>query len=159
MPQQKIRTFLWFDANAEEAANFYVSLFENSRVTQVTRAPAGGPMPAGSVLTVAFELAGIEYIGLNGGPHHTFTEAISLSVDCATQEEVDRLWERLTDGGSPIQCGWLKDRYGLCWQIVPSVLPEMLSGADPVKSQRAFVAMMGMTKLDIAGLRRAYDGM
>ena len=148
MPRQKITTFLWFDAQAEEAANFYVSLFENSRVTHVT------PGPSGAAFVVEFELAGVLYIALNGGPMFKFTEAISLSVDCADQAEVDRLWENLTsNGGSPSQCGWLKDRYGLSWQIVPTVLPKLLS--EP--SGRVMQAMLQMTKLDIQKLQDAYD--
>lgn len=149
MPRQKITTFLWFDTQAEEAANFYVSLFKDSRVTRVT------PGPNGTAFVVEFELAGVPYIALNGGPMFKFTEAISLSVDCADQVEVDELWEKLTsNGGSPSQCGWLKDKYGLSWQIVPSVLPKLM--ADP--SGRVMQAMLQMTKLDIQKLQDAFDG-
>jgi len=128
---QKIRTFLWFDHQAEEAADLYVSLFENSKIVAVTRYGAGGPGPAGSVMTVLFELAGIEFVALNGGPIFNFTEAISLTVDCASQAEVDRLWEQLSAGGQPSRCGWLKDKYGLSWQIVPSVLPSRSASWPP----------------------------
>ena len=149
MNRQKITTFLWFDSQAEEAANFYVSLFKDSRITHVTLGPTG------AAFVVEFELAGIQYIALNGGPMFKFTEAISLSVDCADQAEVDELWEKLTsNGGSPSQCGWLKDKFGLSWQIVPTVLPKLLS--DP--SGRVMQAMMQMTKLDIQMLQHAYDG-
>jgi predicted 3-demethylubiquinone-9 3-methyltransferase (glyoxalase superfamily) len=158
MPRQKITTFLWFDTQAEEAANFYVSLFKDSKVTHVSRYPEGCPAPAGSVMTVEFQLAGQQYIALNGGPIFKFTEAISLSVDCESQEEVDRLWARLTDGGSEGQCGWLKDRYGLSWQIVPSVLVQLMTDPDRSKGNRVVGAMMQMKKLDIATLQRAHAG-
>jgi len=149
MTRLKITTFLWFDSQAEEAANFYVSLFKDSRISHVT------PGPTGAAFVVEFELAGIQYIALNGGPMFKFTEAISLSVDCVDQAEVDELWEKLTsNGGSPSQCGWLKDKFGLSWQIVPSVLPKLMS--DP--SGRSMQAMMQMTKLDIQKLQDAYDG-
>lgn len=148
MPRQKVTTFLWFDTQAEEAANFYVSLFDNSRVTRVT------PGPTGAVFVVEFELDGVQYIALNGGPMYKFTEAISLSVDCADQAEVDELWEKLSAGGSDFNCGWLKDRYGLSWQIVPSVLPILM--ADP--SGRVMQALMQMTKIDIQKLQDAFDG-
>ena len=148
MTRQKITTFLWFDSQAEEAANFYVSLFKDSRITHVT------PGPIGAALVVEFELAGIKYIALNGGPMFKFTEAISLSVDCTDQAEVDELWEKLSQGGSKSQCGWLKDKYGLSWQIVPSILPKLM--ADP--SGRVMQALMQMTKIDIAFLQRAHDG-
>lgn len=152
---QKIRPCLWFDNQAEEAAEFYVSVFGgDSRIENVTRWPEGSES-AGSVLTVDFVLAGQEYLGLNGGPQFTFDEAVSLSVDCADQEEVDRLWERFTEEGEESQCGWLKDRYGLSWQIVPRELPELLSGPDRARAERAMKAMMGMRKLDIQALRDA----
>jgi predicted 3-demethylubiquinone-9 3-methyltransferase (glyoxalase superfamily) len=155
---QKIRTFLWYDNNAEEAANFYCSLFKDSKVVNVTRYPEGSPFaPAGTVMTVEFLLAGIQFIALNGGPHFKFTEAISLSVDCEDQAEVDHLWDKLTQGGSPSQCGWLKDKYGLSWQIVPRALPELLSSKDAAKSQRVMAAMMQMTKIDVATLQRAAE--
>ncbi|WP_327115603.1 VOC family protein [Streptomyces sp. NBC_01341] len=152
---QKIRPCLWFDDQAEEAAAFYVSVFGgDSRIENVTRWPEGTES-AGSVLTVDFVLAGQEYLGLNGGPQFTFDEAVSLSVDCADQEEVDRLWAKFTEAGEESRCGWLKDKYGLSWQIVPRELPELLSGPDRARAQRAMKAMMGMRKLDIQALRDA----
>jgi predicted 3-demethylubiquinone-9 3-methyltransferase (glyoxalase superfamily) len=155
---QKITPFLWFDNQAEEAANFYVSVFPNSKIVKIVRNTAGGPGPAGSVLTVAFELDGMSFVGLNGGPHFKFTEAVSFVVNCQSQEEVDRYWEKLTaGGGSPVQCGWLKDKFGLSWQVVPSVLPELLSNPDPAKAGRAMQAMMTMTKIDIAALKKAAE--
>lgn len=160
MIRQKITTFLWYDNNAEEAANFYCSLFNDSKVNKVTRYPEGSPFAqAGTVMTVEFQLAGTQFIALNGGPHFKLTEAVSLSVDCADQAEVDHLWDKLTqDGGSPSQCGWLKDRFGLSWQIVPRALPELLSGGDGAKAQRVVQAMLQMSKLDVAALRQAADG-
>ncbi len=149
---QKIRTCLWFDGNGQEAAEFYVSVFKDrgdSGITGVT------PGPNVAALVVAFRLAGAEFLALNGGPHFKFNEAVSLSVDCRSQEEVDDLWEKLSAGGSPGQCGWLKDRYGLSWQIVPSVLPALLAGADAGRAQRVLGALMGMTKLDIRALEAA----
>jgi predicted 3-demethylubiquinone-9 3-methyltransferase (glyoxalase superfamily) len=151
--------FLWFDNNAEEAMNLYVSIFPNSKVLSTTRYPAGGPAPAGTVMTAQFSLNGQEFVALNGGPMHKFTEAISFTVNCETQAEVDRYWEKLTaGGGEPGPCGWLKDKYGLSWQIVPTVLPKLLAGKDPAKSGRAMAAMMKMSKLDIGALERAYEG-
>ena len=158
MIRQKIRTFLWYDNNAEEAAKFYCSLFKDSKIVKVTRYPEGGPAPAGTVMTVEFQLAGVQFIALNGGPHFKFTEAISLSVDCETQAEVDDLWNKLTQDGQPSQCGWLKDKYGLSWQIVPTALPELLGSQDSAKSARVMQAMMKMIKIDIAALQRAADG-
>ncbi|MFJ4963098.1 VOC family protein [Streptomyces sp. NPDC088729] len=153
---QKITTCLWFDGQAEEAARYYIAIFGgDSRVLDVSRYGDAGPGEPGSVLTVRFLLAGQEYLGLNGGPQFPFTEAISLSVDCADQAEVDRLWDALTEGGEESQCGWLKDRFGLSWQIVPSAMPELLSGPDPAKAERAMKAMLGMRKLDIQALRDA----
>ncbi|MBL8830414.1 MAG: VOC family protein [Planctomycetaceae bacterium] len=157
MARHKVTPFLWFDHQAEEAANFYVSLFKNSRVGTVTRYGAAGPGPAGSAMTVEFELDGVPFIALNGGPHFKFTEAFSMSIDCASQAEVDELWDKLTAGGSPSQCGWLKDRYGLSWQVVPAALPRMLADPDPAKSQRVMQAMLQMTKIEIAQLKAAYD--
>ena len=154
---QKITPFLWFDHQAEEAARFYVSVFENSKITGVTRYGDAGPGPKGSVMTVTFVLDGEEFIALNGGPHFTFTEAISFSVDCRTQEEVDRLWTRLTEGGEEQPCGWLKDRFGLSWQINPTALGEMLSDPDPAKAKRVMEAMLKMKKIDIGRLKEAYD--
>ncbi|MFN8392163.1 MAG: VOC family protein [Bdellovibrionota bacterium] len=156
--KQKIKTFLWFDNNAEEAAQFYTSIFKDSKILHTVRCGEGGPGPAGSVLTVAFQLAGVEFVALNGGPVFKFTEAMSLTVDCETQEEVDELWEKLSLGGEAGQCGWLKDRYGLSWQIVPSVLPVLLSGPQPEKSRRVIEALMQMQKLDIQKLTDAYEG-
>lgn len=150
---QKIRPFLWYDNEAEEAAKFYVSIFKNSRIGKTFRRGDGGP-----VLTIEFELEGVEFVALNGGPHFKFTEAISLTVDCKSQDEVDELWEKLSAGGSKSQCGWLKDKYGLSWQIVPSVLVELLTGPDPAKSKRVMDAMMQMSKIDIAALRQAEAG-
>ncbi len=155
---QKIVTSLWFDTQAEEAAGFYVSLFPESRITYVARYGPAGPGPQGSVMTVNFELAGQAFFAINGGPEFPFTEATSLLVNCESQEEVDRLWDRLSDGGQPGPCGWLKDRYGLSWQIVPTVLGQMLSDPDPAKAQRVTEAMLRMGKLDVEALRAAYEG-
>src|SRR5262245_34695990 len=156
---QKITPFLWFDANAEEAVNFYVSIFPDSRVLGMARYGDAGPGPKGQVMTVSFEIAGQRFVALNGGPQHKFTEAISFVVNCETQAEIDALWEKLLQGGgAPDQCGWLKDRFGLMWQIVPSILPELLQDRDPAKSKRAMQAMLGMVKLDIAALRKAHAG-
>jgi predicted 3-demethylubiquinone-9 3-methyltransferase (glyoxalase superfamily) len=157
MAVQKITPFLWFDGKAEEAATFYVSIFANSRIARVTRYGNTGPGPAGSVMTVVFELEGQEFIALNGGPQFKFTEAVSFSVSCQSQEEVDRFWEKLAAGGEPGPCGWLKDKYGLSWQIVPEVLLEMLQDRDPEKSARVMQAMLKMKKLDIRALQRAYE--
>ncbi len=156
MARQKITPFLWFDNNAEEAANFYVSIFKNSRILRTTHYTESGPGPAGSVMTIEFELDGVPFIALNGGPHFKFTEAISLSVDCETQDEIDHFWEKLTEGGQPIQCGWLKDKFGLSWQIVPSIIGELMSNSD--NSQRVMEAIMQMVKLDIQKLKDARDG-
>jgi predicted 3-demethylubiquinone-9 3-methyltransferase (glyoxalase superfamily) len=154
---QKITTFLWFDNQAEEAATHYTSIFDNSRIVNVQRYGPAGPGEPGTVMTVTFELAGQQFIALNGGPEFTFTEAVSLSVDCATQDEVDELWAKLTDGGEEGPCGWLKDKYGLSWQINPRQLSELLSDPDPVKSDRVMKAMLGMKKIDIQGLVDAYE--
>ncbi|MFB4422502.1 VOC family protein [Streptomyces sp. QL37] len=152
---QKIRPCLWFDNQAREAAEFYVSVFGgDSRIEDITYWNEGSPQ-AGSVLTVDFVLAGQEYLGLNGGPEFTFSEAVSLSVDCADQQEVDTLWAKLTEGGEEGMCGWLKDRYGLSWQIVPRALPELLGDPDKAKADRVMKAMMGMRKLDVQALRDA----
>lgn len=156
---QKITPFLWFDSQAEAAAAFYVSVFKNSKILKVTHYDAGGARatgrPPGSVMTVAFQLDGQEFVALNGGPHFKFSEAISLVVNCETQAEVDHFWEKLSAGGQTQQCGWLKDKYGLSWQIVPTVLPELLSGPDAAKTQRVMQAMMQMVKLDIQKLEQA----
>jgi predicted 3-demethylubiquinone-9 3-methyltransferase (glyoxalase superfamily) len=156
---QKVSPFLWFDGQAEEAANFYISLFENSRITHVSRYGEGGPAPKGTAMSVTFELDGREYMALNGGPHFKFTPAISLFVKCESQEEVDSYWDKLiADGGQAERCGWLKDRFGLSWQIVPTVLGQLLQDKDRAKAGRVMQAMLKMTKLDIAGLRAAYEG-
>ena len=152
MARQKITPCLWFDGKAEEAARFYVSLFPDAEVTGMSPGPGGTP------LVVRFRLAGHEYMGLNGGPQYPFTEAISLSVDCDTQQELDRLWGKLTEGGSEGRCGWLKDRYGLSWQLVPAVLPRLLSDPDRAKAGRVMQAMMGMKRLDIRALEAAGSG-
>jgi predicted 3-demethylubiquinone-9 3-methyltransferase (glyoxalase superfamily) len=153
---QKITPFLWFDGKAEEAMDFYTSIFENSRVINVTRYGEAGPGPKGTVMSATFELLGREFIALNGGPHFSFTPAISFFVTCKTQAEVDTLWEKLVAGGKPQRCGWLTDKYGLSWQIVPAILGELLQDKDAEKSSRVMKAMLAMVKLDIAGLERAY---
>jgi predicted 3-demethylubiquinone-9 3-methyltransferase (glyoxalase superfamily) len=156
---QKIKTYLWFDNQAEEAAGFYTSLFDDSRVTDVQRYGEEGPGEAGSVMIIAFELAGQEFVALNGGPQFPFTEAISLYVDCESQEEVDELWTKLSgDGGQEGPCGWLKDKYGLSWQIIPKQLTDLLSDPDPAKSGRAMKAMLGMKKIEVQGLLDAARG-
>jgi predicted 3-demethylubiquinone-9 3-methyltransferase (glyoxalase superfamily) len=156
---QKITPFLWFDNQAEEAARFYVSLFKNSRIGEVSRYGEAGPGPKGQVMVIAFELDGVKFTALNGGPVFKLTEAFSLQVDCQDQAEIDRLWERLTaDGGEPSRCGWLKDRFGLSWQIVPANLGQLIGGDDPAKASRAMQAMMQMGKLDIAALEAARQG-
>jgi predicted 3-demethylubiquinone-9 3-methyltransferase (glyoxalase superfamily) len=155
---QKITPFLWFDSQAEEAANFYVSVFKNSKIVKIARYGKAGPGPKGSVMTVAFELDGQQFVALNGGPYYAFTPAVSFLVRCKMQEEVDRFWEKLSEGGEIVQCGWLKDRYGMSWQIVPSVLEEMLNDPDHAKSQRVMEAMLQMKKIEIAGLEKAYAG-
>ncbi|MBO8186015.1 VOC family protein [Streptomyces spirodelae] len=153
---QKIKTFLWYDGKAQEAAEFYVSLFDNSRIRNVTHYNEAAPGRTGSVMTVDFELAGVQFVALNGGPEFQFTEAMSLQVDCDSQEEVDTLWEKLTaDGGQPGPCGWLKDRYGVSWQIVPRRLFELLEEGAPAQAEAVTTAMLGMHKLDIAGLEAA----
>ena len=154
---QKITPFLWFDNQAEEAANYYVSIFKNSKILNVTRYGELGPGPKGSVMTIQFLLDGQEFIALNGGPQFKFTEAISLVVNCTTQQEVDHFWEKLSNGGQEIQCGWLKDKFGLSWQIVPTILVEMLTDPDFAKSQRVMEAMLQMTKIDLEGLRKVYE--
>ncbi len=156
--QQKIIANLWFDTEAEEAASFYVSVFENSRIVGVTRYPEGAPRKAGMVMTVEFELDGQRFVGINGGPQFPFTEAVSFQITCANQEEVDLYWERLTEGGSDGPCGWLKDRFGLSWQVVPTGMEEMLGDSDPERAARAMQAMLQMRKIDLAALRAAADG-
>jgi predicted 3-demethylubiquinone-9 3-methyltransferase (glyoxalase superfamily) len=154
---QKITPFLWFDNNAEEAINLYTSIFKNSRIVSTTRYGEAGPGPKGSVMTATFELDGLEFMALNGGPEFKFTEAISLFVNCETQEEVDDLWEKLSEGGEKGRCGWLKDRFGVSWQIVPTALGQMLQDKDPEKSKRVMEAMLKMGKIDIKTLEQAYE--
>ncbi|HET7224100.1 MAG TPA: VOC family protein [Candidatus Eisenbacteria bacterium] len=157
--QQAITPFLWFDTQAEEAAKLYTSIFPNSRILEITRYGDAGPGPKGGVMTVSFELNGQRFTALNGGPQFKFTEAISFVVNVESQQEVDALWSRLTaDGGAESQCGWLKDRFGLSWQITPNALMRLLADPDREKSQRVMQAMLGMRKIDIAGLERAYEG-
>jgi predicted 3-demethylubiquinone-9 3-methyltransferase (glyoxalase superfamily) len=153
---QKITPCLWFDNQAEEAAYFYTSIFKNSKIVEISRYGEAGPRPQGMVMTVVFELDGQEFIALNGGPEFNFTEAVSLSVDCASQEEVDYFWEKLSEGGEEGPCGWLKDRYGLSWQIVPSVLNEMMKNGDAEQVRRVTEALLKMSKLDIKALQHAY---
>ena len=155
---QKIVPFLWFDGNAEEAMNFYTSIFKNSKVGQITRCGDAGPGPKGSVLTAKFEIEGQEFMALNGGPEFKFTPAISFFVNCETQKEVDELWEKLLAGGKAMQCGWLTDKFGISWQIIPKALMEFLGDKDPQKSQRVMQAMMKMIKIDVEGLKRAHEG-
>lgn len=149
---------LWFDTQAEEAANFYVSVFDDARILGVTHYPEGSPGAPGTVMTVEWELRGQRFVGINGGPQFTFDEAVSFQIDCASQDEVDYFWEKLSDGGSEGPCGWLKDRYGLSWQVVPNGIDELFRDPDPQRAQRAMQAMLGMGKLDIAALRSAADG-
>jgi len=154
---QKISPFLWFDSNAEEAAAFYTSIFKNSKILKIARYGEAGPGPAGSVMIVHFQIEGQEFIALNGGPQFKFTEAISFCINCQTQEEVDYFWNKLTaDGGQEVQCGWLKDKYGLSWQVTPTILGELMSDKDAKKAQRVMQAMLQMKKIDIAALKNAY---
>jgi predicted 3-demethylubiquinone-9 3-methyltransferase (glyoxalase superfamily) len=153
---QKIAPFLWFDNNAEEAMNFYTSVFPNSKVVTTSRYPKGAPAPEGTLMTATFELNGVEFTALNGGPHFKFTEAVSFVVKCADQKEVDYYWDKLTaDGGTPSQCGWLKDKFGLSWQVYPPILGELLMDKDRAKANRVMAAMMQMTKIDIQKLKDA----
>lgn len=156
--KQKIVPNLWFDTEAEEAAGFYTSVFENSRIVNVSHYTEAGPRPAGTVMTVEFELDGQRFVGINGGPQFKFTEAVSFQITCETQEEIDRYWEQLTEGGEEGPCGWLKDRYGLSWQVVPTGMEELLNHPDPERARRAMEALLKMSKLDIAELRSAADG-
>jgi predicted 3-demethylubiquinone-9 3-methyltransferase (glyoxalase superfamily) len=149
---------LWFDTEAEEAANFYISVFDNSRIVNVTHYTEGAPREAGMVMTVEFELDGNHFVGINGGPEFKFDEAVSFEIDCETQEEIDYYWEKLSDGGSEGPCGWLKDRYGLSWQVVPTGMEELFADQDPKRAERAMAAMLKMGKLDIEELRKAADG-
>ncbi|HEX6870029.1 MAG TPA: VOC family protein [Micromonosporaceae bacterium] len=155
---QKITPCLWFDDQAEAAASYYTSIFKNSRILEVARYGEAGPRPAGMVMTVTFELDGQQFVALNGGPEFTFNEAISFQIDCASQDEVDEMWQRLSDGGEPGPCGWLKDRFGVSWQVVPTVLKDLMSDPDPEKSTRVMAAMLKMSKIDIAALRAAHEG-
>ena len=158
---QRISPFLWFDDKAEEAAVFYTSIFKNSKIRTIVRYGDSGAevtgRPKGTVMTVAFQLDGQEFVALNGGPQYKFTEAVSFVVNCQTQEEVDEYWKKLSDGGQEVQCGWLKDKYGLSWQIVPTILSEMLNDPDPKKADRVMKAMLQMKKIDIKGLKQAYE--
>ena len=154
---QKIIPFLWFDGKAEEAANFYVSIFKNSKIGKVRRYGEAGPGPKGSAMSVEFELDGEQFIALNGGPQFTFSPAISFFVNCETQEEVDELWEQLSAGGQKNRCGWLQDKFGLSWQIIPTALGQLMGDPDPQKSNRVMKAMLQMEKIDINGLKQAYD--
>jgi predicted 3-demethylubiquinone-9 3-methyltransferase (glyoxalase superfamily) len=154
---QKIVPFLWFDGKAEEAMNFYVSIFKNSKIGEVTRYGKAGPGQEGTVISATFQLEGQEFYALNGGPQFTFTPAISLFVNCETQQEVDELWKKLSEGGEIQQCGWLRDKYGLSWQIIPTILGKLLRDKDPAKAQRVMQAMLQMKKIDIARLKQAYD--
>src|SRR4051812_1042189 len=156
--QQKIVPNLWFDTEAEDAANFYTSVFKSSRIVNVSRYTEAGPQPAGTVMTVEFELDGQRFVGINGGPEFTFDEAVSFQIDCETQDEIDDFWARLSEGGEEGAGGWLKDRYGLSWQVVPRELEELVADPDPKRAERAMAAMLGMRKLDIAALRAAADG-
>jgi predicted 3-demethylubiquinone-9 3-methyltransferase (glyoxalase superfamily) len=155
---QKITPFLWYNGQAEEAMNFYTSIFKNSKVGRVTRCGDAGPGPKGSVMSATFQLEGQEFFALNGGPQFTFSPAISFLVDCQTQQEVDELWEKLSDGGQKLSCGWLRDKFGVSWQIVPSALGRLLHDTDPAKSARVMKAMLQMSKIEIDGLERAYRG-
>jgi predicted 3-demethylubiquinone-9 3-methyltransferase (glyoxalase superfamily) len=154
----KITPNLWFDTEAEEAASFYVSVFPNSRIVDVSRYTDAGPREAGTVMVVEFELDGQRFVGINGGPEFTFDEAVSFEIDCESQDEIDYYWERLTDGGSEGPCGWCKDRFGLSWQVVPTGMSELFADPDQSRAARAMKAMLGMKKIDIAALRAAADG-
>jgi predicted 3-demethylubiquinone-9 3-methyltransferase (glyoxalase superfamily) len=155
---QQIIPNLWFDTEAEEAANYYVSVFKNSRILKVAHYTEAGPREPGTVMTVEFELNGQKFVGLNGGPEFTFSEAVSFQIDCADQDEVDYYWQRLSEGGQEGPCGWLKDKYGLSWQVVPAELEQLVTDPDPERARRAMEAMLKMGKLDIAALRSAADG-
>jgi predicted 3-demethylubiquinone-9 3-methyltransferase (glyoxalase superfamily) len=151
----KIKPFLWFEHQAEDAAKFYTAIFKNSKIGKVARYPEGSPAPAGSVMTVAFQLEGQDFVALNGGPHFKFNEAVSFMIECETQDEIDYYWERLLEGGKADQCGWLKDRFGLSWQVVPANIDQIFSGKDAAKAQRAMQAMLKMIKLNIKELENA----
>jgi predicted 3-demethylubiquinone-9 3-methyltransferase (glyoxalase superfamily) len=153
----KITPFLWFDGKAQEAANFYVSVFKNSKIVSPKRTGGGGPWPEGAVMSVTFEIDGRQFIAFNGGPHFKFSPAMSLFVRCETQSEIDELWEKLSEGGEKQRCGWLKDKYGVSWQIIPPILGELLQDKDAAKANRVMKAMLQMDKIDIARLKQAYD--
>ena len=155
---QKITPFLWFNDKAEEAMHFYVSIFKNSKVVSISRYGDAGPGPKGTVMVAAFQLDGQEFLALNGGPQFTFSPAVSFFISCETQQEVDELWEKLSEGGEKNRCGWLRDKYGLSWQVIPSVLGKMLQDKDAEKSRRVMKAMLQMDKLDIERLKQAYEG-
>ena len=155
---QKITPFLWFDGQAEEAMNFYTSIFRNSKVGTVSRYGDAGPGPKGQVMTASFQLEGQDFLALNGGPQYAFTPAISLYVDCHDQEEVDTLWEKLSAGGEPGRCGWLKDRFGVSWQIIPSALPRLMGDKDRAAAARVMQAMLTMSRIDVNALQAAYEG-
>ena len=157
MSEQKITPCLWFNFNAEEAVAHYLSIFKGGRILSTTRYGGAGPGPKGAVMTILFEIEGQRFLALNGGPQFSFTEAISLIVDCESQDEVDRLWERLSEGGKPGQCGWLKDRFGVSWQIVPSLIPRFISSGDEAGIERVMRALLPMKKLDIATLQQAFE--
>jgi predicted 3-demethylubiquinone-9 3-methyltransferase (glyoxalase superfamily) len=154
---QKITPFLWFDGQAEEAMNFYISIFKNSKIINVSRYGEAGPGPKGTVMSATFQLEGQQFMALNGGPHFTFTPAISLFVNCEAQEEVDELWKKLSAGGSEERCGWLKDKFGLSWQIIPAALGKLLGDKDPEKAKRVMMAMLKMNKIEVKKLQEAYD--
>ena len=154
---QKITPFLWFDDKAQEAMNFYVAIFKNSKIVTITRYGSAGPGPEGTVMTAEFQVEGQDFVALNGGPIFTFTPAISFVINCESQEDVDHYWDKLSEGGEQIECGWLKDKFGVSWQVVPTILVELINDPDPMKSQRVMAAMLQMKKLDIAGLKRAYE--
>ena len=154
---QKITPFLWFNDDAEAAINFYISVFKDSKILSVSRYGEGTPMPSGTLMSATFQLEGQEFMALNGGPQFKFNEAVSLFVSCETQEEVDELWAKLTEGGEPGPCGWLKDKFGLSWQIIPTTLGQLLSDPDPVKAQNVMQAMLQMSKIDIGKLKQAYE--
>jgi predicted 3-demethylubiquinone-9 3-methyltransferase (glyoxalase superfamily) len=156
--QQKLTPSLWFDTEAEDAADFYTSVFKNSRIVSVARYPEGAPREAGMVMTVEWELDGQRFVGINGGPEFKFDEAVSFQINCEDQDEIDYYWERLTDGGSEGPCGWLKDKFGLSWQVVPDGMDDVFSDPDPEKAQRAMQAMLKMGKIDVAALKAAADG-
>ena len=158
MPQQKIVPSLWFDTEAEEAARFYVDLFDDARIVSVAHYTEAGPRPAGTVMTVEFELNGQRFVGINGGPQFKFDEAVSFQITCEDQDEVDYYWDRLSEGGEEGQCGWLKDKYGLSWQVVPTGMEELFTDPDPERARRAMQAMLKMRKLDVAALRSAAEG-